>query len=376
MPGLLPQVDPDGLLEYSVVYTDRALNHMSQSFQQVMRDIAHTLKTVYGAEQALVLPGSGSFGMEAVARQFAHGKRCLVVRNGWFSYRWSQIFAAGQIPAAEQVMKARPMEPGPQACFAPPPIDEVVAEIERCKPELVFAAHVETASGIMLPDDYIRELAATVQRVGGLMVLDCIASGTVWVNMRELSVDILVSAPQKGWSAPAGCALVMLSPLALERLEATTSSSFAMDLKKWQGIMTSYEQGGHAYYATLPTDVLRSLRDAMQEMAAHGFDRLRDEQLELGRRVRELLAARGYKSVAAPGFAAPGVVVSYTRDAELQSGRAFARFGIQSAAGVPLACDEPTDFMSFRLGLFGLDKLQQIERTVAHLAQVLDQISA
>jgi len=375
MPALLPDVDPDGLLEYSVVYTDRALNHMSQSFQQVMRDISAALKVAYGAQTAIVVPGSGSFGMEAVARQFAQGKRCLVVRNGWFSYRWSQIFAAGSIPAAERVLKARPVEAGAEAFFAPPPIDEVLAEIRTFKPDLVFAAHVETASGIMLPEDYIRQMAAAVHEVGGMMVLDCIASGTVWVDMTQCDVDILVSAPQKGWSAPACCGLVMLSPRARARLEDTNSSSFTLDLRKWLDIMLSYERGGHAYYTTLPTDALRVLRDVMVDMFEYGFDRLRVEQLELGQRVRELLRQRGYKSVAAPGFEAPGVVVSYTRDDEVHNGRKFARAGVQSAAGVPLACDEPEGFKTFRIGLFGLDKLRHVERTVQNLARALDTLS-
>jgi len=371
MPGLLPTVDPEGLLEYSVVYTDRALNHMSAKFQAVMRDISGLLKDVYHARSAIVVPGSGSFGMEAVARQFAGGRKCLVIRNGWFSYRWTQIFEMGAIPSEAIVLKAHRSARGAQAPYAPAPIDEVVATIRQQRPELVFAPHVETASGIILPDDYLRAVAAAVHDVGGLFVLDCIASGAVWVDMVASGVDVLISAPQKGWSGPPCCGLVMLSALARERIDATTSSSFACDLKKWLAIMEAYEGGGHAYHATLPTDALARLRDVMFETRARGFELLRAHQLQLGRRVREALARHGLPSVAAEGFEAPGVVVSYTDDAEIRSGRAFAGLGLQTAAGVPLQCDEPADFSSFRIGLFGLDKLLDVDRTVRHLERAL-----
>lgn len=374
MPGLLPDVDPDGLLEYSVVYTDRALNHMSSAFQDVMKDISRTLKSVYGADATIVVPGSGTFGMEAVARQFATGKRCVVIRNGWFSYRWTQIFQAGSIPSEEIVLKARPIEPGPQAAYAPPPIEEVVETITREKPDLVFAAHVETASGILLPDDYLRRVADAAHAVGALFVLDCIASGTVWVNMRDTGVDILISAPQKGWTGSACCGLVMLSARALEQLEHTTSTSFASDLRKWLGIMQAYEKGGHAYHATMPTDSLTILRNAMAEAESVGFEALRKAQFELGSGVRALLREKGFKSVAAPGFEAPGVVVSYTDDDGIHSTSKFAQVGIQAAAGVPLQCDEPEGFKTFRLGLFGLDKLQNVDQSIARLKNALDQI--
>lgn len=374
MPGLLPDVDPDGLLEYSVVYTDRALNHMSSAFQDVMKDISRTLKSVYGADATIVVPGSGTFGMEAVARQFATGKRCVVIRNGWFSYRWTQIFQAGSIPSEEIVLKARPIEPGPQAAYAPPPIEEVVETISREKPDLVFAAHVETASGILLPDDYLRRVADAAHAVGALFVLDCIASGTVWVNMRGTGVDILISAPQKGWTGSACCGLVMLSARALEQLEHTTSTSFASDLRKWLGIMQAYEKGGHAYHATMPTDSLTILRNAMAEAESVGFEALRKAQFELGSGVRALLREKGFKSVAAPGFEAPGVVVSYTDDDGIHSTSKFAQVGIQAAAGVPLQCDEPEGFKTFRLGLFGLDKLQNVDQSIARLKNALDQI--
>jgi aspartate aminotransferase-like enzyme len=375
VPGLRPNVDPDGLLEYSVVYTDRAVNHMSQRFQGVMCDISRTLKQVYHAHSAIVMPGSGTFGMEAVARQFATGKPCLVLRNGWFSYRWSQILDAGNIPSSTTVIKARPVEDAAQAAFAPAPIDEVVAAIKETKPAIVFAPHVETASGILLPDDYMRQVADAVHAVGGLFVLDCIASGTIWVDMEKTGTDILISAPQKGWSGSAGCAFIMLSKLARERIDSTQSTSFACDLRKWLQIMESYEQGSVAYHTTMPTDALTVLRDTMKETEDYGFDKVRAEQQELGNRVRALLAERGFKSVAAKGFEAPGVVVSYTTDDGIQSTKKFVAAGLQTAAGVPLQCDERADFKTFRVGLFGLDKLHDIERTVANLAKALDTIS-
>ncbi|MEQ8992927.1 MAG: aminotransferase class V-fold PLP-dependent enzyme, partial [Pseudomonadales bacterium] len=320
MPGLLPDVDPDGLLEYSVVYTDRALNHMSQRFQQVMRDISGMLLETYAADSVAVVPGSGTFAMEAVARQFATGARCLVIRNGWFSYRWSQIFAMGSIPAAETVLKARPQHAGPEAPFAPAPIDEVVDVIGREKPDLVFAPHVETSAGMRLPDDYLKAVADAVHAHGGLFVLDCIASGTLWVDMAATGVDVLVSAPQKGWSGSPCAGLVMLSPAAAERLTHTTSTSFACDLRKWRDIMRAYEDGGHAYHATMPTDGLRVMCDVMAETLAFGKDRAHQALTELGGRVRGLLEQQGFASVAAPGFQAPGVVVSYTGDDALRTG--------------------------------------------------------
>ena len=375
MPGLLPQVDPDGLLEFSVVYTDRALNHMSAKFQGVMRDISGVLKEVYQAHSVILVPGSGSFGMEAVARQFATGQKCLVIRNGWFSYRWSQILDMGGIAASTTVLKARRSAPGAIEPFAPAPIDEVVATIRAERPAVVFAPHVETAAGLILPDDYLCAVTAAVHDVGGIFVLDCIASGAMWVDMKALGVDVLVSAPQKGWSGSPCCAFVMLSAAARERIDGSTSTSFAMDLKKWLQIMEAYEGGGHAYHATMPTDALTRTRDVMLETRAYGFSRLRSEQIELGRRVRALLARMGYVSVAASGFEAPGVVVSYTQDAGMQSSKTFLGLGLQTAAGVPLQCDEGADFKTFRLGLFGLEKLQNIERTVAHLEKALGAIA-
>ena len=374
MSGLLPLVDPDGLLEFSVVYTDRALNHMSKRFQQVMQDISVTLKEVYHAKSAVVVPGSGTFGMEAVARQFATGRKALVIRNGWFSYRWTQIFEMGSIPSESTVLKARRSGPGKQEPFAPAPIAEVVAAIRAQRPDVVFAPHVETSAGMILPDAYLRAVADAVHEVGGLFVLDCIASGTIWVDMADIGVDVLVTAPQKGWSGPPCAGLVMLGDEARRRIDATTSTSFACDLKKWLQIMETYEAGGHAYHATLPTDALAKVRDVMLETQARGFDTVRAQQQALGDAVRAAMERRGFRSVAAPGFKAPGVVVSYTDDAGLHSSKAFAALGLQTAAGVPLMCDEPADFKTFRIGLFGLDKLQHVDRTVANLGAALGHI--
>ncbi len=374
MPAVLSDVDPDGLQEFSVVFTDRSLNHMSASFQQVMRDISDTLKGVYKAEAVVVVPGGGTYGMEAVARQFASDQRALVIRNGWFSYRWTQIFEAGNIPSEHTVLKARQTGNAATAPFSPVAIEEAVARIKADRPALVFAPHVETSSGMILPDDYIKALADAAHEVGGLMVLDCIASGTIWVDMAATGVDILISAPQKGWSSSPAAALVMLSKAALERMEETTSSSFACNLKTWHNIMQAYVNGGHAYHATLPTDALKAFRDAMQETGALGWENIKAAQQELGDRVRAALKSRGIASVAAAGFEAPGVVVSYTDDAEIKSGRKFAALGMQIAAGVPLQCDEPEGFSTFRLGLFGLDKLADIDGTVARLETALDQV--
>ncbi|MBS0124534.1 aminotransferase class V-fold PLP-dependent enzyme [Thetidibacter halocola] len=374
MSALLDTVDPDGLEEFSVVFTDRSLNHMSAAFQQVMRDISAMLREVYKADAVAVVPGGGTYGMEAVARQFARGADVLVVRNGWFSYRWSQIVEAGGFAGDVTVVKARQTGNASDAPFAPAPIEEVEAKIAETKPDIVFAPHVETSAGIILPDDYVTRLAAAAHAVGALMVLDCIASGCAWVDMKATGVDVLISAPQKGWSATPSAGLVMLSQRALDRMAETTSDSFAVDLKKWRQIMETYEKGGHAYHATLPTDGLRAFRDTMAETKAYGFGRLKDAQFELGAKVRALFASKGVKSVAAEGFGAPGVVVCYTGDPEVQSGRAFAAQGMQIAAGVPLQCDEPPEFSTFRIGLFGLDKLYDVDGTVERLKRVVDQV--
>jgi aspartate aminotransferase-like enzyme len=374
MTALLNTVDPDGLLEYSVVFTDRSLNHMSASFQTVMRDISGMLKEVYNADAVALIPGGGSYGMEAVARQFGTDAHALIVRNGWFSYRWTQIFDAGKFTSDETVCMARQTGNGVTAPFAPAPIDEVTAKIRESKPDVVFAPHVETSAGLILPDDYITAMATAAHEVGALMVLDGIASGCAWVDMKATGVDVLISAPQKGWSASPSAGLVMMSERAVERLANTTSSSFAMDLKKWHQIMQAYENGGHAYHATMPTDALRAFRDTMLETKEYGFDRLRDAQWALGNGVRAMLADKGVKSVAAEGFGAPGVVVSYTSDPDVQNGKKFAAEGLQIAAGVPLQVGEPEGFKTFRLGLFGLDKLYDVDGALARLKTALDKV--
>jgi aspartate aminotransferase-like enzyme len=374
MPGLLPAIDPDGLLEFSVVYTDRSLNHMSKRFQGVMVGISTMLKQVYGAHSAVLVPGSGTFGMESVARQFVGGKKAMVLRNGWFSYRWTQIFDMGGIPTEHTVLKARRVKDVSESAWIPAPIEEVVAAIARDKPAAVFAPHVETSAGMILPDDYLLAVSNAVHAVGGLFVLDCIASGAMWVDMRATGVDVLISAPQKGWSSSPCCAMVMLSERARKAIDATTSSTFAMDLKKWLQIMETYEGGGHAYHTTLPTDALTRLWENMQEAQAYGFAKVREEQIALGLQVRQLLETYGFHSVAAEGFKAPGVVVSYTTDPDIQSSKKFLALGLQTAAGVPLQCDEPADFRTFRIGLFGLEKWHDAQGTLAHLRKALDQI--
>ena len=375
MSALHPDLDPDGLLEFSVVFTDRSLNHMSAAFQQVMRDISGMLREVYKADGVALIPGGGTFAMEAVARQLATGRKAMVIRNGWFSYRWTQIFEAGNLPAEEIVMKARRTGNDRQAAFAPAPIDEVVSRIRADKPDVVFAPHVETSAGMILPDDYLRAVSDAVHELGGLFVLDCIASGCAWVDMKALGLDVVISAPQKGWSASPSAGLVMMSDAALDRVRNTASNSFAVDLGKWLQMMEAYENGGHAYHATMPTDALRSFRNAMVEAKSHGFDRLKMAQWSQGDKVRALMAGKSFKSVAADGFGAPGVVVSFTDDPDLHTGKAFMAHGMQIAAGVPLMVDEGPDYKSFRIGLFGIDKLKDVDASVARFKEVLDQVA-
>jgi aspartate aminotransferase-like enzyme len=372
MPGLLPNVDPDGLLEFSVVYTDRSLNHMSNEFKRVITDISSILKDVYQAHSTGVVPGSGTYGMEAVARQFATNQKCLIIRNGWFSYRWTQIFEAGQISKDIHVLKARRTGTDSHSPFSPAPIEEVVQWIKTEKPAVVFAPHVETSAGMILPDDYLKKMGEAVESIDGLFVLDCIASGAMWVNMKECHVDILISAPQKGWSSSPCCALIGLSERARKKIDSTNSTSFSCDLKKWLQIMETYESGNHVYHTTMPTDALKILRNVMQETQSIGFEKLKSAQIALGTKVRDMLISKGYPSVAAPGFQSPGVVVSYTTDPDIQSGKKFIALGLQTAAGVPLQCDEGPEFRTFRLGLFGLEKLQNIDRTVKHLEHALN----
>jgi len=374
MPGLLTNIDPDGLLEYSVVYTDRSLNHMSQSFQSVMNDVSTSLKGVYNAQAVIVVPGGGTYAMEAVARQFATNQNCLVLRNGWFSFRWSQIFEMGSIPSEETVMKAYQVSKGSQAPFAPADINEVVDMIKMKKPNLVFAPHVETASGIILPDDYIRSVADAVHSVGGMFVLDCIASGAIWVDMEDSGVDILISAPQKGWSASPAFGLVMLSAKANEVINKTQSTSFSCDLLKWLQIMQAYENGAHAYHATMPTDAIKRFRDTIIETKEFGFDNARKKQQELGDKVRALLESHNINSVSEKDYQAPGVVVCYTNDKAIHNGSKFSNIGIQIAAGVPLQCDEGDDYQAFRIGLFGLDKLKDVDAAVKRFENALKQV--
>jgi aspartate aminotransferase-like enzyme len=375
MPGLLPNVDPDGLLEFSVVYTDRSLNHMSEEFKRVMVDISSVLKDAYNASSAVIVPGSGTFGMEAVARQFANNKKCLVLRNGWFSYRWTQIFDLDGSFKDISILKGRQVDNSAQGAFEPAPLDEVVAFIKKEKPAVVFAPHVETSAGIILPDDYIKAVGEAVRSVDGIFVLDCIASGAMWVDMKACNVDVLISAPQKGWSSSPCCALIALGERGRERIDSTQSTSFSMDLKKWLQIMEAYEKGGHVYHTTMPTDALKILRNVMKETQSLGFAALKAKQIELGTKVRELLVSKGYPSVAVKGYQSPGVIVSFTKDPDIQSGKKFIALGLQTAAGVPLQCDERPDFRTFRLGLFGLEKLTNVDRTVGHLAAALEKIT-
>jgi aspartate aminotransferase-like enzyme len=339
-----------------------------------MNDVSTSLKGVYNAQAVIVVPGGGTYAMEAVARQFATNQNCLVLRNGWFSFRWSQIFEMGSIPSEETVMKAYQVSKGSQAPFAPADINEVVDMIKMKKPNLVFAPHVETASGIILPDDYIRSVADAVHSVGGMFVLDCIASGAIWVDMEDSGVDILISAPQKGWSASPAFGLVMLSAKANEAINTTQSTSFSCDLLKWLQIMQAYENGAHAYHATMPTDAIKRFRDTIIETEEFGFDNARKKQQELGDKVRALLESHNINSVSEKDYQAPGVVVCYTNDKAIHNGSKFSNIGIQIAAGVPLQCDEGDDYQAFRIGLFGLDKLKDVDAAVKRFENALKQV--
>lgn len=368
-------IDPDGLLEYSVVFTDRSLNHMSKRFVGVMQQTIDILCEAYNADSAALVNGGGSFAMESVARHLATGRRALIVRNGLFSYRWSQILEMGGVASDVTVCLARPDSDDVQAAWSPAPIDEVVAAIRAKRPEVVFAPHVETAAGIILGDDYVRALADAVHEVGGVLVLDCIASGAMWVDMGALDVDVLLSAPQKGWSGSPGVGYVMLSARGRDAVASGTATSFALDLNRWLAISDGYRAGSAGYHSTMPTDTIARNLQQMVETRERGFDALRDAQIELGTQVRALLAAHGLPSVAASGFASPTVVVVHTTDPDLRTGAAFREHGVQVAAGVPLHCDEPEGFSSFRMGLFGLDKLADVDAAVARLEKALSAIS-
>jgi len=366
--------------EYSVIYTDRALNLMSPPFQQVMRDLNDILKKTYQAHKVAIIPGSGTFGMEAVARQFATNEHVLVIRNGFFSYRWTQILDMGNIPASHSVCKAQVVTE--QYQYGPPDVDTVVVpKIHEEKPAVVFLPHVETSTGMIVSNEYIQTIAQAIHQVGGLLVLDCIASGTVWINMQELGVDVLISAPQKGWSGPACCAMVMLSEKATMKMNETTETSFSLSLTKWCGIMDKYEGGAFAYHTTMPTDALREFHNVAIEMNNIGMESLCEAQKELGRKARQALQQRGLVSVAADGFDAPGVLVYYTPCAphHITSAVVSQRFkdqGLQIATGVPWQIDEPDNVQSFRIGLFGLDKLLRVDETVRILQDALDQVLA
>ena len=376
MTALRQDIDPNGLLEYSVVYTDRALNHMSEVFQQVMNDLSSDLKSVYNADAVAIVPGSGTYGMEAVANQLAKDQDCLIIRNGMFSYRWTQILEKGNLAKSSTVLNAQREDSDAPKPFSPVDIDEAVAQIKAHKPAVVFAPHVETSAGMILPNDYIKALSEATHSVGGLLVIDCIASGCVWLDMKALGIDVLISAPQKGWSSTPCAGLVMMSDAAVQRVENTESNSFSLDLKKWLEIMRAYENGGHAYHATMPTDSLRQFRDTITESKKIGFDKLCDAQWQLGNRVREVLQAKGIESVAAEGYQAPGVVVCYTDRDDMHKGSAFAEAGVQIAAGVPLKVGEPDSFKTFRVGLFGLDKLTDIDGAVQRFESALEQVLA
>jgi aspartate aminotransferase-like enzyme len=239
----------------------------------------------------------------------------------------------------------------------------------------VFAPHVETSAGIILPPEYLRAIGDAVESVDGLFVLDCIASGAMWVDMKASKIDVVISAPQKGWSSSPCCALIGMSERAREKIDNTQSNSFSIDLKKWLQIMETYEKGSHVYHTTMPTDALKILRNAMKETQSHGFDYLMQQQILLGSKVRALMVAKGFPSVAAAGYQAPCVVVSYTTDPDMQSGKKFIDIGIQTAAGVPLQVGESAEFRTFRLGLFGLEKLLHIERAINHLETAMNKIT-
>ena len=375
MSSLYPDIDPEGLLEYSVVFTDRSVNSMSQQFQSVMRGLHEELTSVYNASSCVLVPGGGSYAMEAVARQFARNEKVLVVRNGWFSYRWTQIFDQGVAPAHAEIVCARPDTPEADQQFSPAPIEDICAAITANRPSVVVAPHVETSAGLLMPDEFIAQIASTAHEVGAIFVLDCVASGALWVDMGALGVDVLISAPQKGWTSTPCAGVVMLSDAALARMEDTESDSFVLNLKKWHQIMGAYLGGGHAYHATMPTDGISQFYQAVLEIKTFGYANAKQAQIELGTKLRGIMEQRGFKSLTADGFKSPTVIVSHTDRDDMKSGAAFAAQGVQIAAGVPLECGESEQFKTFRIGLFGLDKLANIERTISVFTEKLDSVA-
>jgi len=369
-----------GLKEFSVVYTDRALNMMSDEFVKVMQDISATLKKVYNAKHTAIIPGAGTYAMEACARQFGVGKKVLVIRNGYFSYRWTDIFTRCNIAKGEEtVLKACPGEEADQPHYIPMPVEKVLAVIKSEKPDAVFAPHVETSVGMILPDEYIKRVAEAVHEVGGVFVVDCIASGTIWLDMEDLGVDALISAPQKGWSGPCCVGIVALSDRGYARVQERDCNSMVTNLKMWCHVMSEYEAGRFKYYTTLPTDALRTFRDVMLETEAFGFAKAKEAQARLGREVRAELLKKGFKGVPIPKFQSPGVVVVYIPK-EMAGRNFFQEFkaqGVQIAGGVPWKLGEPATRgpkQTFRIGLFGLDKIMNVDATVKSLTAVVDNI--
>lgn len=382
---IVPKENFGDYKEYSVIFTNRSLNLMSDPFQKVMRDLNTLLKETYNARKVAIIPGSGTYGMEAVARQFATDKHVMVIRNGWFSFRWTEIFDLGgpdhTIPKSHTVLKAQPVnEPSDNkdghVQFAPYPIDDVVAKIREERPDVFFAPHVETSTGMILPDDYIRTITETMREHGGLFVLDCIASGTVWVDMKDLGVDVVISAPQKGWTGPACAALVMMSERARDVMNESTETSFSISLKRWSAIMDTYEKGGFGYHTTMPTDALRDFHQISVETMKFGIPELKAAQNKLGKDARNVLNSKGLTSVAAEGFQAPGVLVYYSPN-EVENPAMMAKFksqGLQIAMGVPWRIDEPEGLKTFRIGLFGLDKMGNIPDTLKTMEDALDNV--
>mmetsp|Transcript_11346 Transcript_11346/g.16455 ORF Transcript_11346/g.16455 Transcript_11346/m.16455 type:complete len:456 (+) Transcript_11346:178-1545(+) len=381
--SVVPKADFGDLKEYSVIFTNRSLNLMSVPFQTVMKNLNNLLKKTYNADKVAIIPGSGTFGMEAVARQFATDEHVMVIRNGWFSFRWTEIFDMGggsNIPSSHTVLMAQPVPTSDKTCphkhYAPYPIDEVVAKIHDERPAVLFAPHVETSTGMILPDDYIKKATKAMHEVGGLFVLDCIASGTVWADMKDLGVDVVISAPQKGWTGPACAALVMMSEKAVEKMGEKEETSFSLSLKRWSAIMDTYEKGGFGYHTTMPTDALRDFHEISVETLKFGLPKLKDAQIELGATARSLLESKGLTSVAAPGFQAPGVLVYYSplgQENPVMMNR-FKAHGLQIAMGVPWRVNEPEGLQTFRIGLFGLDKMGNIPHTIETLGTALDQV--